>query len=89
MHCFIYKSAKKDELYLYLRDKDDFSVLPAQLFADFGRLSFVMELELNAERKLAREDVQKVMAGLLNNGFFIQMPPMSAAGWEQSGRNLH
>jgi len=89
MHCFIYKSSKKEELYLYLRDKDDFSVLPAQLFAGFGRLSFVMELELNAERKLAREDVQKVMASLQNKGFFIQMPPTSSVSWEQSGRYLH
>jgi len=32
MQCYIYKSLKKDELYLYLNKKDDFSELPETLF---------------------------------------------------------
>ncbi len=75
MQCFIYKSLKKDGLYLYLRQKDDFSELPEPLLNSFGRLEFVMDLTLSPERKLANEDVVKVMAGLEEKGFFIQMPP--------------
>ncbi|WP_031434536.1 YcgL domain-containing protein [Methylomarinum vadi] len=75
MQCFIYKSLKKDELYLYLNKKDDFSDIPEPLFKSLGQLQFVMELELTPDRKLAREDVNKVIASLSNKGFFIQLPP--------------
>lgn len=76
MLCFIYKSLKKDELYLYLNKKDDFSSVPETLFKSLGRLQFVMELQLSPERKLAREDVSRVIASLENKGFFVQMPPV-------------
>lgn len=77
MLCFIYKSLKKDELYLYLDKKDDFSSIPQDLFKSFGRMEFVMELHLTSQRKLAREDVGKVIASLQNKGFYVQMPPVS------------
>lgn len=90
MQCFVYKSLKKDELYLYLDKKDDFSSVPEALLQSFGRLAFVMELNLSPERRLAREDVSKVIAGIQGKGFFIQMPPtvmpLPLAG---SGRQLH
>lgn len=75
MQCFIYKSLKKAELYVYLDKKDDFSALPPALFDSFGQLDFVMALELTPERKLARESAEKVIAGLQSKGFFVQMPP--------------
>ena len=74
MQCYIYKSLKKDELYLYLDKKDDFSAIPDSLMQSFGRLSFVMALELTPERKLARENSEKVIESLKNQGFFVQMP---------------
>lgn len=77
MQCFIYKSLKKDQLYIYLREKDDFSSMPEDLFQSLGRLQFVMELQLTPERKLAKEDVIKVMEQLENKGFYIQMPPVT------------
>jgi len=80
MQCFIYKSLKKDELYLYLPNKDDFSAIPDPLLNSFGRLEFVMELEVTAERKLAREDASKVLVGLQDKGFFVQMPPVIIPG---------
>ena len=75
MQCFIYKSLKKDELYLFLDKRDDFSAVPEALMQTFGRLAFVMELELTPQRKLAREDAGKIIAGIQSKGFFIQMPP--------------
>ena len=76
MQCYIYKSLKKDELYLYLSEKDDFSNLPGALFKSLGQLQFVMELELTPERKLAREDCKKVIDSLNDKGFFVQLPPI-------------
>lgn len=75
MLCYIYKSQKKEELYVYLNKKDDFSSLPDDLIRQLGKLSFVMELELTADKKLARENAEKVISDLESRGFFIQMPP--------------
>ncbi len=75
MQCFIYKSLKKSELYLYIEKKDDFSKIPETLLNSFGRLEFVMDLELIAGLKLAREDVSTVRTSLEEKGFFVQIPP--------------
>lgn len=89
MHCYIYKSLKKDDLYIYLNKKDDFSALPATLFDSLGQLAFVMELQLTPERKLARESVDKVMASLKNQGFHIQMPPFTVSPEPGAARRPH
>ena len=77
MLCFIYKSLKKEHLYLYVDTKDDFSKLPEALFNSFGRMEFVMDLELMPERKLAKEDAEKVLVSLKEKGFFVQLPPIN------------
>lgn len=74
MQCYIYKSLKKDYLYLYITHKDDFSKVPSALIGSLGKLEFVMELELTPERKLAREESAKVLASLQEQGFFVQLP---------------
>jgi len=76
MQSYIYKSLKKNELYLYLQKKDDFSDIPEPLLNSFGKIEFVMELEITADRKLAREDSVKVLQSLEEKGFFVQMPPV-------------
>ena len=76
MLCFIYKSNKQNELYLYVNKKDDFSSLPDILINRIGEPVFVMELELTPDRKLAREDTKKVIEHLQERGFFVQMPPV-------------
>ena len=75
MSCYVYKSLKKDLLYLYIDKRDDFSHVPDELLKSFGVLVFVMELELSPERKLAKEDSQQVLASLKEKGFFVQLPP--------------
>ncbi len=75
MQCFIYKSLKKDYLYLYIAKRDDFSKVPDTLFNRLGEMEFVMDLELSPERKLAREDAGKVIESLMEQGFFVQLPP--------------
>jgi len=76
MNCWIYKSPKKDEMYLYIQKQDDFEQIPEALLKGFGSPVFVMQLELTAERKLAREDTEKVMHNLAEQGFHLQMPPV-------------
>ena len=66
MKCFIYKSLKKDYLYLYVTKKDDFSKVPDALFKHLGKMEFVMDLELSPQRKLASEYPGKVIDALKN-----------------------
>jgi uncharacterized protein YcgL (UPF0745 family) len=78
MQTYIYKSSRKDELYIYLAQKDDFSQVPQALYDSMGKEPiFVMELELTPERSLAREDVTVVIANLEKQGFHVQMPPVT------------
>ena len=73
--CWIYKSPRKDEMYLYLAGEADFEPVPADLLSAFGRPQFVMQLTLSPARPLAREDVRTVMRNLREQGFHLQMPP--------------
>ena len=79
MQCFVYKSLKKEFLYLYTINKDNFSDIPEELLTNFGQLEWVMELELTEERKLAKEDASKVLSSLNTKGYFVQLPPTNKA----------
>ena len=38
MFCVIYRSSKRDQTYLYVEKKDDFSRVPEELMKGFGQL---------------------------------------------------
>lgn len=73
--CSIYKSPKKDEMYLYVDKSEDLKRVPAALLEMFGRPMGAMTLLLTPEKKLARADVQQVMDCIREKGYFLQMPP--------------
>ncbi|MGR8980838.1 MAG: YcgL domain-containing protein [Gammaproteobacteria bacterium] len=75
MQCFVYKSLKKRDIYLYVTHKDDFSRVPEVLVHSLGRLELVIDLQLSPERKLAQVKAAKVMASLNEQGYFLQLPP--------------
>lgn len=79
MHCAIFKSLKKDGLYLYLRNREMLETLPDALLKSIGNTELVMELELTPQRTLARADVNEVIKHLEEKGFYIQMPPRDPA----------
>lgn len=92
MKTYIYKSRKKDELYLYITTKDDFSDVPQALFDSMGKEPiFVMELELSEDKPLARENVVTVMKNLENQGFHVQMPPttQNLMNFKESANYVH
>lgn len=73
MQCHIYRSNRKLDTYLYLLDKDDFSVIPDDLLRVFGPPEFSFSFDLTEERKLAREDASEVMENLENQGYHLQL----------------
>lgn len=74
MNCYIYRCARKEDLYIYLAERDDFSKVPAEVMNGLGITEFAMELELAPCKKLAREDVATVMKNLEHKGFHLQLP---------------
>ena len=75
MNCYIYRSNKQKGMYLYLKDKDDFSKVPASLLTLLGDMDFTFEFDLSKSRKLVRAEASEVLRIMTENGYFLQMPP--------------
>ena len=75
MMCYVYRSGRRPDTYLFLPVADDFSGVPDGLMELFGEASFALEFELTPERKLAQAEPAQVMASLRERGFYLQMPP--------------
>ena len=71
----IFKSSKKEEMYLYVSKKDQLEQVPEALITAFGSTIHVMDMLLTSERKLARADTAQVLADIEEKGFYLQMPP--------------
>ena len=74
MQSYIYRSAKKEGLYIYLAEQDDFDCLPESLMKQASPLELAMELFLTAEKKLRKEDVRTVVMNLKSQGYHVQLP---------------
>lgn len=72
--CSIYKSPRK-EMYLYVDKAEALSRVPEGLLSAFGAPRHCFDLVLTPERKLAREDIVKVLENIEQQGFHLQMPP--------------
>lgn len=75
MHAYVYKSLRKADTYVYLRECDGFGLLPEPLRDQLGALDFVLDVALTPGRRLAKEDPAVVRANLAGQGFHIQFPP--------------
>ncbi|MDU9416739.1 YcgL domain-containing protein [Pseudomonas sp. zfem005] len=73
--CSIYKSPRKNEMYLYVEKRDALVRVPEALLAAFGTPQHAFDLVLSPERQLAREDIGKVLENLEKQGYHLQMPP--------------
>lgn len=75
MLCAVYKSSKKQETYLYVPGRDDFSKVPETLLKTFGLPVFMMIMPLKKDRELARVDIDKLRTELKTKGFYLQLSP--------------
>lgn len=72
----VFKSARKDEMYLYVDKREQLERVPEPLLELFGKPVHVMDMPLKADRRLARvEDTQKLMDDVESKGYYLQMPP--------------
>lgn len=75
MYCAIYRSPKRDQTYLYVEKKDDFSRVPAELLQGFGQPTLAMLLPLDGSKRLVNADLNKVKMSLEEQGYYLQVPP--------------
>lgn len=75
MLCAVYKSVKKDQTYLYVKQRNNFSAVPEMLLKTFGTPVLVTLLNLAKREHLALADIDKVKQQLEQHGFYLQIPP--------------
>lgn len=71
----VYKSSKKDEMYLYVPKADGLSRVPAALLQIFGTPQHVMDMPHKEGRELARVSSEKLRTEIAEKGFYLQLPP--------------
>jgi len=76
--CQIFRSSRKQEMYLYVDKTCGLQHVPDTLLAQFGNPASVMLLHLTPQHKLARADAAVVLASIVKQGFYLQMPPTTA-----------
>ncbi|WP_431685937.1 YcgL domain-containing protein [Hahella sp. NBU794] len=70
----IFRSSKKEEMYVYVDKKQGVGALPEALLQLFGKPQHVFDLLLTKDKPLARADAAEVMSAIDEKGFYLQMP---------------
>ncbi|MBU3023330.1 YcgL domain-containing protein [Aestuariibacter sp. A3R04] len=75
MLCAVYKTRKKEGMYLYVPGKNAFDDVPDVLMDKFGNPELVMLVALDKHHRLAGVDKNDVKGAIEEKGFYLQMPP--------------
>lgn len=71
----VYRSTRRQEMYLYVDAQADLERVPEALLERFGTPVEALSLMLGPDRRLARADATRVLASIEEDGFYLQMPP--------------
>lgn len=73
--CSVFKSSRKEGMYVYVDRAVGCEELPDVLKAVFGEPRLVMDMVLTPTKKLARVHAREVLEKIAEQGFYLQMPP--------------
>lgn len=73
--CAIYRSSRKEGMFLYVAKRGQFDAVPDVLMQQFGKPQFVMLFNLSGEKPLKRAKNEDVLQAIEEQGFYLQMPP--------------
>ncbi len=79
VQCYVYRSARRADTYLFVADKAQIDELPAELLKLFGRPEFSFEFTLTPQRELVNARAEDVLRALHEQGFYLQLPPENTA----------
>ena len=74
--CSIYRSKKKDEMYLYVDKTKALSLVPEALLAMFGKPEHRMDMLLTVDKKFAKAKAEDILSNIDTQGYYLQMPPV-------------
>lgn len=77
--CKIYRSPRKEGMYLYVAADKGLAEVPETLLKQFGEPQEAMTLLLTPERTLASADPADVAARIESDGYYLQLPPLPGA----------
>lgn len=72
----VWRSPKKEEMYLYTDRLEGLKRVPDELLKMFGVPQEVMGLPISEDKKLGRADAKKVMSEIKIKGYYLQLPPV-------------
>ena len=75
IHCDVYKSEEKEDIYLYVDHAEGLDKVPEGLLQQFGELKIALSFILSENRVLAKEDPKRVLQNLVEHGYHLQLPP--------------
>jgi uncharacterized protein YcgL (UPF0745 family) len=73
--CAIYRSPKKEGMYLYVDKTQDLARVPEALLKQFGKPELAMTLLLGPDRKLSQANAAEVINAIDEQGYYLQLPP--------------
>ena len=76
VHCDVYKSEEKEDIYLYVDHDEGLDKVPEGLLQQFGELKIALSFILSENRVLAKEDPKRVLQNLAEHGYHLQLPPV-------------
>lgn len=74
LFCSIYKSKKKEGMFLFVRKEKALREVPEALLELFGQEKLFTHMILDEQKKLARVDASKVISEITGKGYYLQMP---------------
>lgn len=75
MICEVFRSPKRDGMYIYVDKAEGLERVPETLMQAFGTPESALIFKLSAGRKLANADPETVLAAIEDAGYYLQMPP--------------
>ena len=73
--CEIFKSSRKEQMYLYVEKLKGLDAVPEVLMESFGKPVPVLTMILTEDKTLAQVAAADVMEAIRVQGFYLQMPP--------------
>ncbi|MBB1441104.1 YcgL domain-containing protein [Shewanella sp. SG41-4] len=88
MICAVYKSGRRADTYLFVTKRDVFDDVPEPLMEMFGSKTLVMIVPLSKRDHLGIADIDKVKSALVEQGYYLQIPPPQINLLEQHKQEL-
>ena len=71
----VFRSSKKDDMYIYVEKSKGLEVVPDELLERFGKGIPAMIILLDKDKQLASTNGEKVLTAIQEKGFYLQLPP--------------